>query len=164
LAAALSIPLATRAGTPLPERSLILVVAIAVIVTSLIVQGFTLAPLVTWARIAVPHEDRHQQRRDAWARLAEVGTTHLDERAGTSELDPDLIEQARRAVRATADLATESALDGPAAQYRQLRRDVLSRQIAELNALARAGEVSDAVRRAIQRHLDLETERLRDHR
>ena len=163
LAAALSIPLTTEAGQPLPQRSLILVLAIAVIVISLIVQGFTLAPLVTWARISVPRHDKHQQQRDAWHRLADLGTAHVDDLAATTDLDPDLLEQARRAVRATADLATEDE-EGGAGQYRRVRQDILGRQIDELNAMAGRGEVTDRVRRHIQHHLDLETERLRGHR
>src|SRR5712691_11582745 len=45
LAAALSIPLTSTSGAPLPRRDLILVLAIAAIVISLIVQGLTLGPL-----------------------------------------------------------------------------------------------------------------------
>ena len=46
LAAALSIPLTSASGIPLPQRDLILVLATAVIVISLVVQGLTLEPLV----------------------------------------------------------------------------------------------------------------------
>jgi CPA1 family monovalent cation:H+ antiporter len=49
LAAALSIPLTTASGTALPQRDLVLVLAAAAIVVSLILQGFTLEPL---ARLA----------------------------------------------------------------------------------------------------------------
>jgi CPA1 family monovalent cation:H+ antiporter len=51
LAATLSIPLTTASGAPLAKRDLILVVATAVIVISLIVQGLTLEPLVRLAGI-----------------------------------------------------------------------------------------------------------------
>jgi NhaP-type Na+/H+ or K+/H+ antiporter len=49
LAAALSIPLTTAGGNAPPQRDLVLVLATATIVISLIVQGFTLEPL---ARLA----------------------------------------------------------------------------------------------------------------
>ena len=56
-AAALSIPLTSASGAPLPRRDLILAIATAVIVVSLIVQGLTLEPLVRRAGIA---RDHHQ--------------------------------------------------------------------------------------------------------
>jgi len=49
LAAALSIPLTTTSGAPLPQRDLVLVLAAATIVISLVVQGFTLEPLARFA-------------------------------------------------------------------------------------------------------------------
>ena len=52
LAAALSIPLTATDGTALPQRDLLLVLAVTVIVISLIVQGLTLEPLVRRTAIA----------------------------------------------------------------------------------------------------------------
>jgi NhaP-type Na+/H+ or K+/H+ antiporter len=46
LAAVLSIPLTAADGSPLPQRDLLLVLAVGVIVISLITQGLTLEPLV----------------------------------------------------------------------------------------------------------------------
>src|SRR5262249_18172848 len=50
LAAALSIPLTTASGSALAQRDLVVVLAAAAIVVSLIVQGFTLEPLARLAR------------------------------------------------------------------------------------------------------------------
>ena len=58
LAAALSIPLTMSDGTPLPQRGLILVLAVSVIVISLIVQGLTLEPLVRRTAVAQPAGER----------------------------------------------------------------------------------------------------------
>jgi CPA1 family monovalent cation:H+ antiporter len=46
LAAALSIPLTVHGGAPFPQRDLLLVVATCTIVVTLVVQGFSLEPLV----------------------------------------------------------------------------------------------------------------------
>jgi monovalent cation/hydrogen antiporter len=54
LAAALSIPLTTNNGEPLPQRDLLLVLSVTVIVISLIVQGLTLEPLVRRTAVAQP--------------------------------------------------------------------------------------------------------------
>src|SRR5262249_27137674 len=62
LAAALSIPLTASSGAPLPQRDLVLVLAAAVIVVSLIVQGLTLEPLVRFAGIGRAASDsRHEE-------------------------------------------------------------------------------------------------------
>ena len=53
LAAALSIPLTSDSGAPLPQRDLVLVLAAGTIVISLIVQGFTLEPLARLAGVSV---------------------------------------------------------------------------------------------------------------
>jgi Na+/H+ antiporter len=53
LAAALSVPLVTSSGSVLPQRDLVVLLTTAVIVVTLVVQGFTLAPLVRRAGIAL---------------------------------------------------------------------------------------------------------------
>ena len=46
-------------------------------------------------------------------------------------------------------------------EVRRLRRELAQLQIAELNRIYRGGEVSDAVRRIVQRELDIEAERFK---
>ncbi len=80
LAAALSIPLTSASGAPLPRRDLILVLAITAIVISLIAQGLTLGPLVRLAGIAQPGDARQEQA-TARLRLAQAALARLDELA-----------------------------------------------------------------------------------
>ena len=94
LAAALSIPLTSASGAPLPQRDLILVLATAVIVISLIVQGLTLEPLVRLAGIARPGDARHEQT-IARLRLAEAALAQLDELAAGHRAADDAIDRAR---------------------------------------------------------------------
>jgi CPA1 family monovalent cation:H+ antiporter len=155
LAAALSIPLVDDVGAPIPYRNLVLVLAIGVIVISLVVQGFTLAPLVRRARLAIPHEERRDEVAHAWRRLSDAALSYLDSR---TDVNGPVVEQTRRSVLAGAAMAAaESGAPGHA--YRQLRRDVISCQNAELRRLYREGEVSEQTRRALQRQLDLQAER-----
>jgi NhaP-type Na+/H+ or K+/H+ antiporter len=70
LAATLSIPLTMTSGAPRPERELVVVLATTVIVISLIVQGFTLAPLVRRAGVAVHPSTADSPCRPAHARSA----------------------------------------------------------------------------------------------
>jgi CPA1 family monovalent cation:H+ antiporter len=160
LAAALSIPLATDSGAPLPHRDLVLLLASAVIVITLVVQGFTLAPLVRRAGIAIAPADVAHEHTVAQLHLARAGLTHLEQLAD-SELASDVVlDQLRRRLSARIDRIeadrssadTEPSLSG----YRALRRDVLSVQRAELDRLFDAGTISDTTRRRVLRGLDLE--------
>ena len=47
---ALALPYATPAGRPFPGRSLIVAVAFGVILTTLVIQGLTLRPIIKWPR------------------------------------------------------------------------------------------------------------------
>lgn len=152
LAAALSIPLTMSDGTVLPQRDLVLVLAIAVIVISLVVQGFTLAPLVRRAGMAL---DVHQEHSSARARMAEAALAHLDNLAETEIASEFVIEQLRHSWRARLDRVDEDSTSDSHA-YRELRRDLLRVEGAELNRLFETGAITDATRRRIQRILDLE--------
>jgi monovalent cation/hydrogen antiporter len=152
LAAALSIPLG------LPGRDLVLVLAIAVIVITLVVQGFTLAPLVRRAGIAIDPRDADREHTDARARLAEAGLAHLDG-LGENETAPEFVlDQLRRSWQARLDriLAHEPDAVETSVAYRDLRHELLAVESAELNRLYAAGAITDGTRRRIQRTLDLE--------
>ncbi|HEY1573587.1 MAG TPA: Na+/H+ antiporter [Pseudonocardiaceae bacterium] len=168
LAAALSIPLVTDAGTPLPGRDLVLLLATAVIVITLVVQGFTLAPLVRWAGVAVPPAHVREEDRVARLHVARAGLAHLDYLADL-ELAPEVVlAQLRDRLRARVDRIeadqrddTDPAGSGVAA-YRAVRRDLLAVQREELDRLFDAGTISDATRRRVGRSLDLEAAGLGD--
>jgi CPA1 family monovalent cation:H+ antiporter len=146
--------LVDNSGAPIPLRDLVLVLAIGVIVISLVVQGFTLAPLVRRAGLVMP--ERRDEVARAWQRLEAAALSYLD--GQSAAVDPNLIEQARRSVIAGAAMATADSGD-PGYAYRQLRRDVLARQDAELARMYRAGEIGEPARRRLQRQLDLQAER-----
>ena len=113
LAAALSIPLTSANGTPLPHRDLILVLAIAAIVISLIVQGLTLGPLVRLAGIARPGDAR-QEEAVARLHLAEAALARLDELAVEAEAADDAIDRARTTLQARIGRARARVEDGQA--------------------------------------------------
>jgi len=167
LAAALSIPLTQGDSTPLPQRDLVLVLTIAVIVTTLIVQGFTLAPLVNRTGIALTVRHVNEEHTAARAGLARAALAYLDE-IEESETTPEFaVEQLRRGWRARLDRILAHSGDDPedlaaAGVYRQLRQDLLAVESAELERLHALGSVSDSTRRRIQRILDLEQAGLSD--
>jgi monovalent cation/hydrogen antiporter len=154
LAAALSVPLVA-------DRDLVLLLTIAVIVLTLVVQGFTLEALVRRAGIALTPEDVRQEHEFARLRLAEAGLDHLDRVAESESAPPYVIDQLRTSWQARAARIQADDADEPAA-YRSLRRDLLAVEGAELNRLFESGEITDGTRQRIQRVLDLEQAGLGD--
>ena len=166
LAAALSIPLTTASGTPLAQRNLILVLAVTVIVMSLIVQGLTLEPLVRRTAVARPAASTRQEEAAARLRLAEAGVARIDELATSEEIPDAVIGRMRRVLdtrighaRARLDAGGD---DRPELTEREVRRDVIAAENAELARLYADGDISEATRQRLQRTLDLELARFTD--
>ena len=166
LAAALSIPLTMTDGTPLPQRDLILVLATAVIVISLVVQGLTLEPLVRVAGIARAESVRHEET-VARLRLAEAALARLDELADDDCAADDAIDRARASLQARIGRA-RARIDGDQPPEpggltdRDLRRALNAAEHAELARLYDDGTISQPTRLRLQRGLDLEATRLSD--
>lgn len=166
LAAALSIPLTAADGTPLPQRDLLLVLTVMVIVISLIVQGLTLEPLVRRTAIAQPLATSQQEEATARLRMAEAGLARLDELAADQEVPGAVIDRMRQNLDARAGHARAQVdVDGghqPQATDHEVRRDVLTAQGNELARLYADGVISAATCLRLQRTLDLELTRLSD--
>jgi len=164
LTAALSIPLTSASGAPLPQRDLVLVLATAVIVISLIVQGLTLEPLVRLAGIARPGSARHEETM-ARLRLAEAALARLDELAEGDCAPDDAIDRARagleaRIGRARARIDSDQPPEPDGLTDRELRRTLNVAENAELARLYENGTISQPTRQRLQRSLDLEAARL----
>lgn len=161
LAAALSIPLTDDAGAPVPFRDLVQVIATAVIVISLVMQGFTLAPLVRLTDLAVTPEDEQAEFARVRLRLAEAGLEYVESQVDLETVAPVVAERVRRSLQARVELAREasSAVGAVEADYRKLRRAAVLVQRAELERLHAEGSASESTRRRIQRQLDLEDAR-----
>jgi CPA1 family monovalent cation:H+ antiporter len=166
LAAALSIPLTTASGAVLPQRDLVLVLAAAAIVISLIVQGFTLEPLARLAGFGSTAGPAHEET-IARLRLAEAGLARLDELAEAGAAPDEVIDRLRTGLQARIG-TTRARLDekpdaaGTALTERELRGDLIAAENAELSRLYGAGTIGAATRRRLQRSLDLEIARLTD--
>lgn len=159
LAAALSIPLRTSSGAALPDRDLVLLLTTAVIVLTLVVQGFTLAPLVRRAGVALDVDDVRAEHATARLQLARAGMSHLDHLTETQGAPDFVIEALRSNWQDRIQRIQEHRDAEPpytASIHRQLRRDLLDVENAELDRLYHDGTISDVTRRRIQRSLDLE--------
>ncbi len=164
LAAALSIPRVDAVGEPLAGRDLILVLAVAVIAISLVVQGFTLSAVVGRTGLAVPVADTSADARAAERRLDQAALSYLDTITLAEAAPPAIIEWVRRDVRTHADTSHRDEADGPAlrAAYRGLSRDVVAVRSAELARLYAEHQIGEAAYQRLQRNLDLDDARLED--
>jgi len=165
LAAALSIPLTMTNGAPLAQRDLVLVLAAATIVISLIVQGFTLEPLARLAGFGPARASPRHEETVARLRMAEAGLARLEELADDRAAPDEVIDRLRASLQARIGTTRARMDHGPdaartALTERELRGDLITAETAELSRLYEAGTISAATHQRLQRNLDLETARL----
>ena len=169
LAIALALP-QTLHGGPFGERSTLIFLAGVVVVATLVGHGLTLAPLLGVLGLAQSDVRRRVEAR-ARARVTEAGLARLDELAESGEVDEDtasvyrqLFEMRLDRVRAALGDAggdggaTEAARYGSEGHH-DFRAELLRAQRAKLAQLYRDGKISDDIRRAISRTLDLQEPR-----
>ncbi len=166
LAAALALPLETDAGVPFPGRDLIIFLAFAVILGTLVFQGLTLPKLIHFLRF---EEDEGEAIEDTKARIhaAEAALARLDELMDEDWVRPETAERLRglygfRRSRflARVDGEDDGAIERQSTDFQRLRRELLEAERAAVVGLRRDGRISDEVMRRVERDLDLEDARL----
>jgi CPA1 family monovalent cation:H+ antiporter len=165
LAAALAIPFQTDAGVPFPERDLIIFLAFMVLLVTLVGQGLTLGPLINRLGICDDGEDAREEVA-ARTRLAEAALARLEEVSGEAWVRDDTVERVRgmygyRQRRFAAQQDGDGAeYEERSGAYTQLMFELLDAQREALITLRNRGDISDEVRRKVERDLDLEESRL----
>jgi monovalent cation/hydrogen antiporter len=165
IAAALALPLETHAGAPFPERNLIIFLTFAVLFATLVGQGLTLGPLIRWLGV---EDDGAEDREEVAARvqLAEAAIARAEELTGEDWVREDTIDRVRglydyrrRRFTAIGDGDGEEYEERSGA-YIRLMYELFDAQREALIGLRNSGEISDEVRRRVERDLDLEESRL----
>jgi monovalent cation/hydrogen antiporter len=165
LAAALAVPLTTDAGSTFPYRNLIILLALAVILVTLVGQGLTLGPLIH--RLGI-RDDGEEEREEVLARLrlSEAAIERLEEIAGEDWTRDDTIDRVRgmydyrrRRFGAQSD-GDGAAYEERTGAYLRLMYELFDAQRERLLELRNRREISDEVRRKVERDLDLEESRL----
>jgi CPA1 family monovalent cation:H+ antiporter len=158
-----SIPTATAAGTHFPGRDTIIALAYAVILVTLLGQGFTLAPLLRWLDVRETGEEEQREEIAARLRAAEAALARLEELAAAPWMHADALALTRdryryraRHLQGHASGALENPVEIKSAAQQRLAREVLVVERRELLRLRDDGAISDAVMRRIQRELDYE--------
>jgi CPA1 family monovalent cation:H+ antiporter len=163
LAAALALPLTTDAGGPFPDRNLVVFLAFAVIVATLVIQGLTLQPLVRL--LDLPHREDADQETAARLYAADAALDRLDELATEDWAREEPVERLRDMYRfrqGKLEARTDDAprLDRHRRDFERLRRELLGAERDALLELRRRGQLDDAVLQRVQRELDVEESRL----
>ena len=168
LVIALALPLVTNTGAPFPGRDLIIILTFAVILVTLVLQGFTLTPLIRMLKL---HGDGKDEQEEAAARLktAQVGLRSLHELAGRDSADSTVVENLREKYEHRVHKLSTPNQDGEterdqqdAIAYKRIRRKMIDAEREEVIRLRDEDEISDDVLRTIQQDLDLEEVLLSD--
>jgi CPA1 family monovalent cation:H+ antiporter len=166
LAAALSLPLTTDAGSRFPDRSLIVFLTFGVILATLVLQGLTLPALI---RVLNVEDDGLAEKEEAKARIhaAEAALLRLDELVDEDWVREDTAERLRGAYgfrqerfRSRFDPDGDGSAEDRSQAFQRLRRELLEAERRAVQELRRDGRIDDAVMRRVVRDLDLEEARL----
>jgi monovalent cation/hydrogen antiporter len=167
LAAALALPLTTDAGTPFPNRELIVFLAFGVIVGTVVIEGLTLPRLIDL--LDLEDDRRAAEREEIMARIhaAEAALARLEELANEEWVREDTAERLRglydfRRSRFLAqhDDDDDGLIEQRSTDYRRLMRELIEAERQAVRALRRERQISDEVMRRVERDLDLEEARL----
>ena len=166
LAAALAIPLETDAGAPFPERDLLIFLTFCVILSTLVVQGLSLGPLIRRLGVA---DEGDGDREELHARLAatKAALDRLDvlaeeewTRDETVERMRGMYEYRRRRFAAQAGKIEDDGYEDRSLVYQQMVQTVLAAQRDALVRLRNEGAISNEVMNRVLRDFDLEESRL----
>ena len=166
LAAALALPLETRAGQAFPGRSLIVFMTFAVILATLVLQGLTLPTLIR--RLGVT-DDGTEEQEELRGRLGatDAALARLEELAAEQWTRDDTVERMRglyqfrrRRLKARAGYVQDDGYQDRSLAYQRLVRELLEAQRQAILRLRNQGAISNDVMHRIERDLDLEDSRL----
>jgi CPA1 family monovalent cation:H+ antiporter len=159
LATALALPYTTDAGTPFPERDLIIFLAFCVILATLVGQGFTLPILIRRQKFA-DDTSEEQERLTAKREIALAALAKIDEFANQEWISQETANALRGGYKRQFEQMQRMADAGDrpklGEEKRRLFQEMMTAQREALYRLNQDGEISDSVRRSIEHTLDLQ--------
>jgi CPA1 family monovalent cation:H+ antiporter len=163
LALALALPVNLPNGAPFPNRSIVIVVAFAVILVTLLVQGLSLPYVIR--KLGLKDDGTTvREEREALIRASEEALKRLGEIDATSIIHPQLLERVRlpyderlgRLRQGERDDPECLLTEGEAAAFRRLRNEALAAERRAAVELRNQGRISEEVLQRVQEALDLE--------
>jgi CPA1 family monovalent cation:H+ antiporter len=163
LALALALPMTLPNGEPFPQRSIVVIVAFAVILVTLVLQGLTLPAVIRILKLKDDGADLREER-EALLRASEAAVKRLTEIDETSIIHPQLLERVRLPYEQRLERLTEQTRDDPecrltegeSAAFRRLRSEALNAERKTIVELRNKGLISEEVLHRVQEALDLE--------
>ena len=168
LAAAISLPELLSDGSPFPQRNLIIFLTFCVILVTLVLQGFTLPPLIRALGLAGKsgHDGQENEEEEARRIITSTALTHLESARSQDLQDFEAVydDLSHRYTRRLASLSKESTDDGMSnrelARYRKILGELLRLERKTAVRLRNEGRINDEVLRKIEHELDLSETRL----
>jgi CPA1 family monovalent cation:H+ antiporter len=163
LALALALPLTLPDGTPFPQRSVVVIVAFAVILVTLVLQGLTLPAVIKALKLKDDGADLREER-EALLKASEAAVKRLTEIDETSIINPQLMDRVLMPYSQRLERLTEQTREDPecrltegeSAAFRRLRGQALDAERKAVVALRNQGRISEEVLHKVQEALDLE--------
>ncbi|HEY8313265.1 MAG TPA: Na+/H+ antiporter [Candidatus Baltobacteraceae bacterium] len=166
LAAALALPFTVAGGAPFPARSEVIFITFCVIFATLVLQGFSLGPIIAWLGISETSA-RERQETKVRIRALEAGLAKLHDLESTFESTKDweaagrlLGEYEHRIDHLRGHLDGDSDASAGNAVDHRLQREALDAERRAIMRMRGAGEIPDAIFRNIEYDLDLADVRL----
>ncbi|MFK0157816.1 Na+/H+ antiporter [Streptomyces sp. NPDC090493] len=166
LAIAFSIPLTVHGGAPFPQRNLILFLTFTTVIGTLVVQGFSLAPLIRLMKF--PARDAQAEtlaEANAQAQASRAAEARLDELLSDdrNDLPPPLADRLRTVLERRRNAVWErlgqtNPVTGESVDdtYRRLSREMISAERTVFVRLRDHRYIDDEMLRTLLRRLDLE--------
>jgi Na+/H+ antiporter len=172
LAAALALPLENDAGERFTERPVILFVVFCVILGTLVLQGLSLPWLIRVLDVEPDDADVLEQEGRARLRAAEAALERIEDLEQEEWTLGESVDRLRgiyryRRNRFAArfdDDVDDGAIEERSSAWGQMMFAVIEAQREVIEAMGRSGEITDEVRRNLERDLDLEESRLNEVR
>ncbi len=156
LASALALPRTLGDGTPFPYRTEVILISMGVILATLLVQGFSLSPIIKAFRFQ-PEHAHHDEERLARRESLRRGAEALDDMSREGWADPADVSWMRSELQDKMRLQQHGAT--PEGR-RKLRVGVINAERRMLLRLRNEGAISDEVMRELETELDYEAMRV----
>lgn len=163
LAAALALPLTLDGTIAFPNRNLIIFLTVCVIFSTLVLQGLTLRPLISWMDIK-PDDGERRAEEEARLRLATSIIEFIEENYSLA-LSEDVLNRVKtkyeiRIQRMRKEGARNDLDDQKIDEFQQIQQELLDKERSLILELRDKANISDETMRRIEYELDLEETRL----
>jgi len=163
LALALALPITLPDGQPFPHREIVIVVAFAVIMVTLLAQGLTLPWVIRALKIKDDGANLREERA-ALLRASEAAVKRLTDIDDTSIIHPQLMERVKLPYEQRLERLAEQTREDPecrltegeGAAFRRLRAEALAAERKAVVEMRNKGQISEEVLHSVQQALDLE--------